>query len=426
MNVVKQRIKAIRQNKDKKVLTANFLYLFFLQIIGYVLPLITLPYIAKIIGVVGFGKIAFAAGIIIWMQTITDWGFNYTATRDVSKIKDDKNMVSDIFSNVLWSRITLMIISFVLLLLSITFISKFRENRDVIIATFLMIPGYIMTSEWFYQAIEKMKFITMFSIISKILFTISVFLFLKNEGDYILQPVITSIATFITGSLSLCHILTKQGVKLRSPNILSIINTIKNSTDVFINNLMPIFYNGFSVVLLGFWGGSMSNGIFDAGSKFSTISLQLMRVLSRVFFPFLSRRTDKHSIYVKISMWFAVVMFILIFISAPLIIKFFFTPEFYNGILVLRIMSVSIFFSMLIDVYGVNYMIINGYERKLRNITTICSFLGFLLAFPLIYFFDYIGTAITITLTRAMLGVVIAINAIAIKSVDSKFLQHNV
>lgn len=100
----------VKNNGDAKTVINNFAWLSVLQIAGYIFPLISIPYLAKVIGVDGFGKIAFASAVIIWIQTITDWGFNFTATRDVAKNKNDKLMVSEIFSNVLWSRILLMII----------------------------------------------------------------------------------------------------------------------------------------------------------------------------------------------------------------------------------------------------------------------------------------------------------------------------
>ncbi|MCF0207273.1 MAG: oligosaccharide flippase family protein, partial [Bacteroidales bacterium] len=109
------RIRQLFKSNDSKVLAENFMYLSVLQVAGYIFPLITIPYLARVIGVEGYGKIAFAAGIITWVMTITDWGFNYTATRDVAKIRDDKQKVAEIFSNVLWAKLLLMLASLVVL-----------------------------------------------------------------------------------------------------------------------------------------------------------------------------------------------------------------------------------------------------------------------------------------------------------------------
>ena len=409
---VKKYFNRIKKSKDGRTLVANFGYLSLLQIAGYIFPLITMPYLARVIGVEGFGKIAFASAVVVWFQTVADWGFNYTATRDVAKNRDDEVKVSEIFSNVLWSRCLLTVFSFILLLLAIFIVPIFRENYAV---TFLLVPGHIMFPDWFFQAMEKMKYITILNLLSKLLFTIAVFIFIKNKSDFILQPLFNTLGYIVSGIISMYVILYKWKIKIKQPDFTSILTTIKGSTDVFINNIMPNLYNSFSIMLLGFFGGPVSNGLLDAGNRFVSISQQFMSVISRTFFPFLSRRIDKHNLYSKLNIYIAVVISALLFIIAPFLIKLFFTEEFYNSVTVLRIMSISILFLSLSNVYGTNYMIIQGFEKQLRNITFVSSLIGFAISFPLIYFFDYIGAALTITITRGILGIIIAYRAIEVK-----------
>lgn len=394
----------ILSSKDGKTLFANLGYLSLLQIAGYIFPLITIPYLAKVIGVNGFGKIAFASSVIIWFQTISDWGFNYTATRDVAKNRNDIERVSDIFSSVFWARCLLMIVSFIILVFLIILIPKFREDSNVIFATFLMIPGYIMFPEWFFQAMERMKYITILNILSKALFTVAVFIFVKEKSDYILQPLFVSCGYILSGILAFYYIRRIWGIKLKKVPPATIFSAIRSSFDVFLNNIMPNLYNSFSTMLLGFVGGPSANGIYDAGCKFVNIAQQFMQVVSRTFFPFLSRKIEKHHLYVIINVFLAAVGSLLLFLLSPLLIKLFFTPEFISSIIIMKIMSISLFFLMLSDVYGTNYMIIQGKERKLRNITLICSLIGFAISFPLIHYFDYIGAALTVTITRGLLG----------------------
>lgn len=397
--------KRILISKDGKTLFANLGYLSLLQIAGYIFPLITIPYLAKVIGVEGFGKIAFASSIIIWFQTISDWGFNYTATRDVAKNRHDIERVSDIFSSVFWSRCLLMIVSFIILLFLTVIIPKFREDASVIFATFLMIPGYIMFPEWFFQAMERMKYITILNILSKALFTVAVFIFVKEKADYILQPLFVSCGYILSGILAFYYIRRIWGIKLKKIPAENIFSTIRRSFDVFLNNIMPNLYNSFSTMLLGFVGGPLSNGLYDAGCKFVNIAQQFMQVLSRTFFPFLSRKIEKHHIYVMINVFLAAVGSVMLYLFSPLLIGIFFTTEFAPAIKIMRIMSISLFFLMLSDVYGTNYMIIKGKEGKLRNITLVCSLIGFFISYPLIHYFDYVGAALTVMVTRGLLGI---------------------
>ncbi len=404
MSNLKNQIAQVAKNKEAKVLASNFAWLTVLKIVGYVFPLITMPYLAKVIGPEGFGKVAFAGAIMVWMQTIADWGFHFTATRDIAKCRDDKAQVSLIFSDVLWSRILLMLCSLALLVVLVFTIPKFKENALVIFISFLMVPGHILFPDWFFQAIEKMKYITILNLISKLVFTIAIFVFIKEKNDYILQPLMTSLGYVVAGVVAMYVILKKWGYKIHKPSFSRIKDSIKSSSDVFLNNLFPNLYASFSTILLGVFCGSTANGIYDAGLKFAQIAEQIVQVVSRTFFPFLSRRIEKHSLYVKLSMAVTVAMASVLFFGAPLLIRLFFTPEFCDAVLVLRILSLMIVAISISNIYGTNYMIIQGYERKLRNITLICSIAGFLLAFPLIYYFSYIGKAVLMVIANGMLG----------------------
>lgn len=406
LSKLKQLFGRLKQSKDGRTLVANFGYLSLLQVASYVFPLITMPYLARVIGAEGFGKIAFAAAIMVWFQTIADWGFCYTATRDVAKNRDDKEKVSEIFSNVLWARILLMFVSFVVLSVCVLIIPKLRENADVIMISFLMIPGHIMFPDWFFQAMERMKYITILNIVSKTLFTVAIFLFIKERQDYILQPLFTSLGFVISGIIAMYYILVKWKVRLRISSFKTVLRTIKSSTDVFINNLIPNLYNAFSIVLLGFIGGNVANGLYDAGVKFTNIVQQFLLILSRTFFPFLSRRIDKHSIYARLNISSSILLAVALWLLAPVLVKIFYTNEFFYAIKVIRISSISLIFLAMGNVYGVNYLLLIDKEKQLRNITLVASLIGFVLSFPLIYKYQVIGAALVVTITRGVLGIV--------------------
>lgn len=408
LSKLKQLFARLKQSKDGKTLVANFGYLSLLQVAGYVFPLITMPYLARVIGAEGFGKIAFAAAIMVWFQTVADWGFNYTATRDVAKNRDNKEKVSEIFSNVLWARVFLMFVSFVALSICVMTIPKLRENADVIMISFLMIPGHIMFPDWFFQAMERMKYITILNIISKTLFTIAVFLFIKEKQDYLLQPLFTSLGFVVSGIIAMYYIFIKWKVRLQFTSLQAVFKTIKSSTDVFINNIVPNFYNAFSSILLGFVGGDVANGILDAGRKFITIMIQMIKTISRVFFPFLVRKSNNHNLYSKIMLTFSMILSIGVFIFAPTLMNIFFTKEFYEGgVLVMRIMSFYVFAISVNDVYGINYMIIKKKEAELRNITFITAIVGFITAIILIPKFGFVGAALAITFSGSLRALII-------------------
>lgn len=405
MNKISEIKKKINSSNDGKTVFANFGYLSLLQIAGYVFPLITMPYLARVIGANGFGKIAFASAIVIWVQTISDWGFNMTATRDVAQNRDNKEKVSRIFSNVLWARCLLTIFSGLLLLLAVSIIPYFRSNADIIWITFLLVPGYILFPDWFFQAIEKMKYTTIFNLLLKLIFTVAVFIFIRDREDYLIQPLLTTIGYLVCGIGALYLILWKWGYTLYRPQWNDILKTIKESTDVFFNNLMPNLYNSFSVMMLGFFGGATANGVYDGGSKFPTIFYNFQSVLSRAFYPFLSRRPDKHSFYAKLNLCTALFGAIILIVISPWIIRIMLGEEFEKSVIVMQILSLSVIFLAMSYTYGTNYLIIHHKEKPLRNLTFVSSIIGMCISIPLVYYFTYIGAAITVCLCRGMLGI---------------------
>ena len=410
----------LSRNKDGKTLIANFGYLTLLQFAGYIFPLITIPYLARTIGTTGFGKIFFASAVITWFMSVITWGLDFTATRDVSRNRLDKGEVSRIFSNVIWARILLLICCFAFLLLLILFIPKFRENSEVLLITFLLLPGHILFPEWLFQSLEKMKYITILSLLSKALFTVLVFVFVKKEEDYLLQPLFSSLGYIVSGIIAMYIIIAKWNIKIQRPSKNGIMQTLGGSFDVFLNNILPNLYNSLSTVFVGVFSGDVANGMLSAATKWITVTHQLFLSLSRTFFPFLARRIDKHPLYARINIYSSLFFSLLLFLFAPIIIHIFYTDDFYDAIPVLRVLSWSIFFMALSNTYGTNYLILIGEEKKLRTITMVISIIGLCMAVPLIYFYGYMGAAVTLVITRALLGSIIALVA----SRESSSLQN--
>lgn len=399
---IKNTINNIGQNKDYKALVSNFSYLTLLQVAGYLFPLITIPYLSRVIGATGIGRVAFGAAVITWFMSISTWGFNFTATREAARNRDDSQKLSEIFSNVFWSRVTLSLICFIILMLLIAIIPSFNENKLVLLITFINIPANILFPEWLFQALERMKYITILSLISKLIFTLAIFLFIKTPEDYYLEPLLSVIGGFVAGGIALYIIVQRWQIRIIKPSLGIIMRTIRNSADVFINNFMPNLYNSMSYVLLGIFSGNAATGILSAGEKCLNIFQQFMSILARTFFPYLSRHGEKHSVYAKLSIGTSCLLAVILFVFAPLFIKIFYTEEFVDAILLSRILAVSIVFLTINNVYGTNYLILNGGERPLRNITMICSVLGLLLAIVFIKIWGCIGAAIVITFVRGL------------------------
>lgn len=413
----------VNKSKDAKRVISNFSYLSILQIGSYVLPILTYPYLARVIGVEGFGKIAFAMSIVVYFTTITDWGYNFSATRDVARNRENLDSISKIYSVVTSSKLFLLFVSAIIMVILIFSVPQLKEDFLVYILSFSIVIGQTIFPEWLFQGLENMKFMVILNIISKLIFTMLIFIFIKSPNDYVLQPLFAGCGYILSGVISLYFIHRKMKLRFKVSNFREIYVSIKNSFDVFLNNLMPNLYTSVSVLILGFLGGSVANGILDGASKFYSICAQFLSVMSRAFFPFLSRKLEKHSIFVKIKLSMTIVLALILFLGADFFINTFLTNSFRESVLPLRIFAISLIFHSLTNIYGTNYLILIGKEGVLRRITVLISILCFILAFPLIYYFSYIGAVLTISFARVLLGSIVYIIA---KKEKNKRLQIGV
>ncbi len=126
----------IFNSDEKKALVNNFLSLSVLQVANYLLPLITFPYLVRVIGVEYFGLLSFANATIAYFNMITDYGFVLTATREIAVHRDDRNKVIEIFSSVMIIKFILMCICFVLLCILVFSFDKFSGEIIVYLLTF--------------------------------------------------------------------------------------------------------------------------------------------------------------------------------------------------------------------------------------------------------------------------------------------------
>lgn len=419
MSNIKQKILSLSKNKEAKTLASNFMWLSILKIVGYAVPFITLPYLARVIGVDCFGEVAFAASIIVFIETFVDFGFNYTATRDIARQRDDIAAVSKIFSNVMWAKTLLMFIGFGILCIFTYSIPSLYEKRLLLFLTFLYVPGHIIFPDWFFQAMEKMKYITLMNVVSKLLFTVLIFVVIQEKSDYVWQPLLNAIGYWVSGVIAMWFIIKRFNVSIIRPKFVEIWGSIKGSWNMFLSLLFPNLYTNFSTILLRSTCGEVATGLFDAGRRFDSLINQFFQVLSRTFFPFLSRRPDSHRTYVIISGSLSIIACICLYFGANTIIKVFFTQEFEPAIIVLKILSISPFAQFLMDTYGTNYLILKGKENIYRNITIIFSVFGFITSILITPRYSYIGMAITVASARLVGGVLTYIFAKRIQSNES-------
>ena len=153
-----KRIKSKFQSQDSKKISANFMYLSILQGMNLLLPLITFPYLVRVLGIEKFGLIMFAQAFIVYFSMLADYGFNLSGIREVSSNRNNKNKLIKIFSSIMIARFVLVLIGLIFLTIVVFSFEKFSKDWELYLLSYGVVIGTFLFPSWFFQGIVKMKY----------------------------------------------------------------------------------------------------------------------------------------------------------------------------------------------------------------------------------------------------------------------------
>ena len=386
----------------------NFASLSVLQMVNIVLPLVTLPYVLRILGASNYGVIILAASIVAYFHSITDYSFKITATREVAISKNSSRKLNLIYSKVMTVKSLLLLVSLIILTGVVLLYEPFYEEKLTFFLTFPMLVGHVLFPEWFFQGIEKMKYITLLNVGVKIFFTVCIFLFITEKDDYWIYPLLQSLGYVISGIVAQYILFKKFRLRFSFVKINLIKNSLINNFPIFTNQFLPNLYNNSTTVLLGLIVNTSAVGIYHAIKKIIDLCVILVNIISRTFFPYLNRKRESFSKYLKMMLGLGSFLSVFPLLISP-IIFWYLNINHQDSFLILSILSTGIFFISLYDIFGVNYFIIKKEDKLVMKNTIWAASIGFIFAFPLIYFFGIIGAALNLTLGRLIMGVGVSI-----------------
>lgn len=391
------------KSTDGKILLENFLSLSALQIIGMLLPLITLPYVLRVIGFEKYGIIVISAALVTYFTSLTDFSFKITAVRDVAVFKHSKVRLNYIYSKVVTIKLLFLLFSWTIISLIVYFYSPFFENRLIHFYSSLMLLGYVLFPEWFFQGIEKMRYITYLNLGVKLFFTICIFIFIKNEEDYWIYPLLNSLGFIGAGLIGQYILIKRYRLKFVWLPVKIILRTVRDNFPIFVNQFLPTLYNNTSTFLLGIFSSDKLVGIYQAILTLVNLGVSLIEIISRVFFPFLNRKKEAFTSFKKL-MVITVSIIVLGLLSFNRIIFWYLGLDYEYAFQILIILALGLFGYMLYNIYGLNYFIVHRQDKLVMKNTIISSIIGLILAFPLIHFFGIIGAALNLTISRGFMG----------------------
>jgi len=285
-------LKNIINSKEKKRLLENYFSLLFLQAANFILPLLTLPYLVKVLGTEKFGLVMFAQALIVFFNIIVDFGFKLSATREISVHRDNKEKITEIFSAVMTIKLILFFISFLILLIIVLLFDKFSHDRDLYLLTFLMVFGQMIFPVWYFQGMEKMKLVTIVNVVSKLVFTILIFMVIQEQSDYIYVPLINGIGFISGGVLSLIILHRKFKQKFKLSTFSSLKYYFLDSAQYFLSRVSVTLYTASNVFILGLFTNNIMVGYYSIAEKLYQALQQMYQPIIQTLYPYISKHQN--------------------------------------------------------------------------------------------------------------------------------------
>ncbi len=401
----------IKEFKRKnKVLIQNFSSLTILQISQYVFPLITFPYLVRVLGPEGYGLVAFANAFVNYFTVLTDYGFNLSATKDISINRDNHNKIKQIYSSVLTVRLILFVLSIVIIIPIVFMFSKFSKDMEIYLIAFLTVFGTTIFPVWFFQGIENMKFITIISVVVKLLWVVLVFVIVTSKNDILNLVILNSASSILIGIISLAVIKIKFKVGFSFPEMKCIKKQFIEGWHYFLSTASISLYTTSTTFILGLFANDAIVGYFSAADKIRNAVLNISATASRTVFPHLSLEFQRSydaaiSFIRKFSISMGSIMLIvsvLLFLLAKQIVLLVLGPDYTNSIILLRIMSFLPIIIFLSNVAGIQTMLNMGFKKEFANIIFIGAVFSIIMSIILVPVYLAIGTAITVLLTEIL------------------------
>lgn len=361
-------------DEQKQNLKINTMSLLIIQAMNYLIPFITLPYLSRIFSVEKFGLIFFAQSIVDYFARFIMFGFEISAVREIAIIREDKEQTNKIFNSVFCAQILLFLMSLVVFSIIIFATPKFRNDFLVYILVFLPLIGSVLSSTWFYQGMEKMKFITVLNLIAHTIGIILTFTFIKKADDYYLWLEFGILIQLIISVVSIFFIKKIFNIKYSIAPIKEIWKSLKCSCQFFLSKISVSVYMQINIIILGFVGTTVAVAYYASASKIFYAALSVYYTFTNALFPYMSKNKDKEFFkkVLKYVVLFGILANLGLFFLAKPVILFVYSEKYFEAVRVLQILSFSFIFNVLVVTLGYSFLGAYGYIKE----TNRCYWLG--------------------------------------------------
>ena len=306
------------QQIGKSSLLHNFSYLTISQGFTILVPLVTLPYILNVLGKEMYGLIVFSQAVVSYFVILVSFGFNTLAIKEISIHRENKNELSRIVSNILILKGGAFLICLGLLYVILKFLPQARGYESLFFLSMWVCLNEFIFPIWYFQGIEKMKYITYLNLVNKTIFLILIFLLIKSPEQYLRLPIINGIGVIVTGIISLIIVFKSHNIKFILPRPNELVIFIKNSFDYFVSNIAVKLYASSNKVIIGSMLGMAEVAYYDLADKIITVFRAVpLRIVRDSIFPKVAKTKN-----IKI-VWYTTIIMGVYSIIAIIFILFF-------------------------------------------------------------------------------------------------------
>lgn len=327
----------------------NFAYSTVLTVSGYLFPLITFPYVTRVLGANNIGICNFVSGIIGYFIILANLGMMTVAIRETAAAAGDKERLSKVFSSLLILHLISTLVAMAALAICIFLIPRFNEHRELLwIGTGQLFFNFL-TIEWFFKGIENFKYITIRSVAVRLIQVILTFVVVRRPDDYVNYFLLQFITVVINALINIIY--SRNFVSFSFKNV-NMRPYLKSFFILGLYSILTSMYTTFNTMYLGILSTDTEVAYYTVATKLYTIILALFTAFTGVMLPRNSaliaegRIDEFKKLFVKsfkFLLAFSIPVIILTEILAPLIIRVIAGPGYEGAILPMRLVMPLVF-----------------------------------------------------------------------------------
>lgn len=357
-------------DEKKASLTLNFVMNAILTMSQFLFPLITFPYISRILLPTGTGKVSFATSVVSYFALFAQLGIPTYGIRACAKVRDDRKALERTVQELFLINLIMSILAYIVLFLAIAFVPRMRQEKALFLIVGLTILFNAIGMEWLYKALEQYTYITVRSIIFKLIAVVAMFVLVHEQKDYVIYGGISILAASASNVFNFFH--AHKYVSIKPVGSYNFRQHLKPIVIFFAMSCAATIYTNLDTVMLGFMISDAEVGYYNAAVKIKSILVSVVTSLGVVLLPRASYYVEHKLMDEFYRITQKAINFVFL-IAVPLTVYFilfakegiFFLSgsEYASSILPMQVIMPTVFFIGLTNIMGIQMLIPLGKEK---------------------------------------------------------------